>query len=175
MELQQSTSPEQPPTRRRATRASFKPGQSGNPAGRPKGVPNRVHQTIREAIELACKPGACHPEGLAGWLVDRATGGVEDRKIFAGLVAKVVPAQIHATVDAVTVQLPWLAGRSVVSTQQRTQAKVLDAQVVDLKGELTQALRVDDPMRVLEPAIEPEKSIPDPPPPLERQAGGGSE
>jgi hypothetical protein len=186
MELQQSTSPEQPPTRRRATRASFKPGQSGNPAGRPKGVPNRVHQTIREAIELACKPGACHPEGLAGWLVDRATGGVEDRKIFAGLVAKVVPAQIHATVDQVTVQLPWLAGRGVVSTHRRTQPQAIDAQVVEPAMELTQDLRVDDPMRVLEvpeaaSSVAPEPHVAavqlpaDPPPPLERQAGGGSE
>jgi hypothetical protein len=107
--------------------------------------------------------------------VERATGSIEDRKIFATMVARIVPAQIHATVDQVTVQLPWLAGRSVVSTQQRTQAKVLDAQVIELEGELTRDLRVDDPMRVLEPAIEPEKSIPDPPPPLERQAGGGSE
>jgi hypothetical protein len=145
------------------------------PIGRPKGVPNRATRTIREAIELACKPGACHPKGLAGWLIDRATGGIEDRKVFAGLVAKVVPAQLHATVDHVTVQLPWLAGRSVVSTQLRTQTKALDAQVIDLEGELTQALRVDDPMSVVGPAIEPEKSSPDPLPPLERQAGGGSE
>jgi hypothetical protein len=186
MELQQSTSPEQPPARRRATRASFKPGQSGNPAGRPKGVPNRVHQTIREAIELACKPGACHPEGLAGWLIDRATGGIEDRKVFAGLVAKVVPSQIHATVDQVTVQLPWLAGRSVVSTQQRTQTIATDSQTVELEHENALDLRVDDPMRALEvpeaaPSVAPSPQVAsvqlpaDPPPPLERQAGGGSE
>jgi hypothetical protein len=142
--------------------------------GRPKGSQNRASRTIREAIELACQPGACHPKGLAGWLIDRATGGIEDRKVFAGLVAKVVPAQLHATVDHVTVQLPWLAGRSVVSTQQRTQTKVLDAQPIELEHENVLDLRVDDPMSVLEPAIEPEKSSPDPLPPIERQAGGGS-
>jgi hypothetical protein len=155
------------------------------PIGRQKGTPNKVTQTIREAIELACKPGACHPQGLAGWLIDRATGGVEDRKIFAGLVAKVVPAQIHATVDQVTVQLPWLAGRGVVSTHRRTQPQAIDAQVVEPAMELTQDLRVDDPMRVLEvpeaapsvapsPRVAPVQLPADPPPPLERQAGGGS-
>ena len=145
------------------------------PAGRPKGIPNRSTRTIREAIESACQPGQCHPQGLAGWLVERATGSIEDRKIFATMVARIVPAQIHATVDQVTVQLPWLAGRSVVSTQRRTQSVVTDSQPIELEHENALALRVDDPMRVLEPAIEPEKSIPDPPPPLERQAGGGSE
>ncbi|MFN7318838.1 MAG: hypothetical protein ACK5S6_04945 [bacterium] len=154
------------------------------PIGRQKGTPNKVTQTIREAIELACKPGACHPQGLAGWLIDRATGGVEDRKIFAGLVAKVVPAQIHATVDQVTVQLPWLAGRGVVSTQGRTQSRALDAQVIEPARELTQDLRVDDPMRVLEvpeaassvapePAESQKNSNPDPLPGVEPVAGAG--
>jgi hypothetical protein len=152
------------------------------PIGRPKGVPNRATRTIREAIELACKPGACHPRGLAGWLIERATGGVEDRKIFAGLVAKVVPAQLHATVDHVTVQLPWLAGRSVVGTHRRTQSGAYDAQVIDTKALMAEDLRVTNPIGdaapVLEPAFEPVESGQEsgqaPPPPLERQAGGGS-
>ncbi len=153
------------------------------PIGRRKGTPNRTTRTIREAIELACKPGACHPEGLAGWLIERATGGVEDRKIFAGLVAKVVPAQLHATVDHVTVQLPWLAGRSVVGTHRRTQSAVHDVQPIELEHETALDLRVTNPNgdapRVLEPAFEPVESGHEsgqaPHPPLERQAGGGSE
>jgi hypothetical protein len=152
-----------------------RPGSGVPGPGRPKGSQNRASRTIREAIELACQPGACHAKGLAGWLIDRATGGVEDRKIFAGLVAKVVPAQLHATVDHVTVQLPWLAGRSVVSTQRRTQTAVTDSQPIELEHEKSLDLRVDDPMSVLESAIDPEKSSPDPLPPIERQAGGGSE
>jgi hypothetical protein len=156
-----------------------RPGSGVPGPGRPKGSQNRASRTIREAIELACQPGACHAKGLAGWLIDRATGGVEDRKIFAGLVAKVVPAQLHATVDHVTVQLPWLAGRSVVSTQQRTQSAVTDLQPIELERELTQDLRVDDPMSVLEPIRSGHESghesSPDPLPPIERQAGGGSE
>jgi hypothetical protein len=84
------------------------------PNGRPKGTPNRVTQGLREAIEAACQPGACHPDGLRGWLVDRATGTLGDRQIFAGLVAKVVPAHIHTTgTGAVTINLGWLTGRSV--------------------------------------------------------------
>jgi hypothetical protein len=156
------------------------------PAGRPKGIPNKATRTIREAIELACQPGQCHPQGLAGWLVERATGSVEDRKIFATMVARIVPAQIHATVDQVTVQLPWLAGRGVVSTQGRTQSRAIDAQVIEPARELTQDLRVDDPKRVLEvpeaasivspsPHVAAAQPPADPHPPIERQAGGGSE
>ena len=152
------------------------------PVGRRKGQTNKTTRTIREAIELACQPGACHPRGLAGWLIERATGGVEDRKIFAGLVAKVVPAQLHATVDHVTVQLPWLAGRSVVSTHRRTQSAVTDLQPIELEHEKPLDLRVTNPIGdaapVLEPAFEPVESGQEsgqaPPPPLERQAGGGS-
>jgi tetrahydromethanopterin S-methyltransferase subunit B len=99
--------------------------------------------------------------------VERATGSIEDRKIFATMVARIVPAQIHATVDQVTVQLPWLAGRSVVSTQQRTQTLVTDSQPIELEHENVLDLRVDDLMSVLDPAIEPEKSSPDPHPPIE--------
>ncbi len=116
--------------------------------------------------------------------MERATGSVEDRKIFATMVARIVPAQIHATVDQVTVQLPWLAGRGVVSTQGRTQSRAIDAQVLEPARELTQDLRVDDPMRVLEvpetaSSVAPEPQVAsvqlpaDPLPGVEPAPGGG--
>jgi len=144
------------------------------PEGRRKGVPNTVTRTIREAIELACKPGACHPQGLAGWLVERATGGVEDRKIFAGLVGRVIPSTLQASIDGnVVVQLPWLTNRNIRSRGTSTsQLDATDAQVIDIIVEKDGDLRVSNPKSVLEAPAAP---IPDPPPPCERQAGGGEQ
>lgn len=93
----------------------------------------RVAKTIREAIEYACKPGACHPKGLAGWLIDRANGGVADRQIFAGMVAKVLPAQIAAQgAGTVVVNLGWLQGRDLgasvtLTAQGERKSLILDA------------------------------------------------
>jgi len=96
--------------------------------GRPKGVPTKLTKTIKEAIELACAPGGCHPQGLAGWLIERATGSVEDRKIFAGLVGRVIPAQLQASIDAgVVVQLPWLTARNIRPLGNCAE----DAQIID--------------------------------------------
>lgn len=140
------------------------------PPGRPKGTPNVVTKSIKDAIELACKPGACHPEGLAGWLIERAQGGVQDRQIFAGLVAKVIPAQLQAQVDgAIVVQLPWLQGRNVGGNGTITaQSRAIDAQVIDVTVEKDGALRVGDPRPALEA---PASSNSDPHPPFDRQAG----
>lgn len=153
----------------------WKPGQSGNPAGRKPG-PNRVTKTIKEAIELACQPGACHPEGLAGWLIERATGGVEDRKIFAGMVSKVIPAQLQASVQGgITVQLPWLTGRNISPHGTTTaQFDAVDAQVIDVTVESDGDLRVGDPRPALEaPVAGGNATHFDPHPPIDRQAGGG--
>lgn len=82
--------------------------------GRPPGVPNKVSKTIREAVLEAVQPGMCHPEGLKGWLVDRALGGIEDRKIFAGVVSRVIPIEITGEGGgAVKVDLGWLSGRKI--------------------------------------------------------------
>lgn len=88
----------------------FKPGEGG----RPKGVPNKVSKTIREAVLEAVQPGMCHPEGLKGWLVERALGGIEDRKIFAGVVSRVIPIEITGEGGgAIKVDLGWLSGRKI--------------------------------------------------------------
>ncbi|CAB4165925.1 hypothetical protein UFOVP840_3 [uncultured Caudovirales phage] len=143
--------PARPP--KRDTR--WKPGQSANPAGKPKGTVSKVTRTIKDAIEMACAPGACHPEGLAGWLVERAQGGVQDRQIFAGLVAKALPAQLQASVQhgGVVVQLGWLQGRSVGRNGTVTaQSALTDAQVIDVTEETDEHLRVGHTQSGLEGA-----------------------
>ena len=135
------------------------------PNGRPKGTPNRVTQGLREAIEAACQPGACHPQGLKGWLVERATGTLGDRQIFAGLVAKVVPAHLHTTgTGAVTINLGWLTGRNLnqdtITVHPERKALILDADT-----------RIDTP-HAIESSENPDA---DPPSPGESAGGGGSE
>lgn len=99
------------------------------PKGRAKGTPNKVTQTLREAVEMAAKD--CHPHGLAGWLVERAQGGVQDRQIFAGLVGKVIPIQVNQSVQGgISINLNWLGGRAIGTVS--AQPKVIDAQTVEL-------------------------------------------
>lgn len=139
--------PAPPAPARRDTR--WVAGRSANPAGRPKGVGNKVTQSIKEAIEMACAPGACHPQGLAGWLVERAqSDNVQDRAIFAGLVGKALPAQLHASVQhgGVVVQLGWLQHRGVGRSTLAAQSDTADAQVIDSKGLLTHDHRVLNPI-----------------------------
>ena len=82
--------------------------------GRPKGVPNKLTKSIREAVLEAVQPGACHEEGLTGWLKDRALGGIEDRKIFAGMVSRVIPVEITgAGGGPVKIDLGWLTERRI--------------------------------------------------------------
>lgn len=82
--------------------------------GRPKGVPNKINKTIRDAVLEAVQPGACHAEGLTGWLKDRALGGIEDRKIFAGMVSRVIPVEITgAGGGPVKIDLGWLTERRI--------------------------------------------------------------
>lgn len=142
------------------------------PAGRPKGVPNKATRTIKEAIELACQPGQCHPKGLAGWLVERAQGNVQDRQIFATFVAKAIPAQLQTKVEGgIVVALPWLQGRNIGQRVPSTShSDVIDAQVIDAQGQLTEDLRVDDPTRALEA---PAATDPTPHPPSKPEPGVG--
>ena len=110
--------------------------------GRPKGVQNKVTRTIREAVEKAARD--CHPEGLAGWLIERAQGGIQDRQIFAQMVNKAMPLQVQANVDGgIKLELSWLGGRSIGTTaaqipEQRTQ-------VLDLERDSEGQYRIKDP------------------------------
>ena len=160
--------PAQPPARR----YGFKPGQSGNPAGKPKGAQSKVTRSIKEAIEMACAPGACHPEGLAGWLIERAqSDNVQDRAIFAGLVSKALPAQLQASVQhgGVVVQLGWLQHRGVGRGTLSAQSLAADTQVIESQGLLARDHRIDDPTIVSHVAL------PTPHPPQNPAAGGGDE
>ena len=111
------------------------------PNGRPKGVPNKLTQSLRAAIEYAAQPGQCHPKGLAGWLVERSRGSIGDRQIFAGLVGKVIPLQVHQQHSGgIAIQLGWLQGRGIGATQ------------ADPAGAVTLEAREVDGQVVLEPA-----------------------
>lgn len=113
------------------------------PAGRAKGTPNRVTRSIREAVEAATKPGGCHPDGLAGWLIDRAKGGLGDRQIFAAMVSKAMPLQVQANVDGgIKIQLGWLGGRQIGTTT----AQIPDGkpQSIDLEQESDGTYRIID-------------------------------
>ncbi|CAB5195117.1 hypothetical protein UFOVP168_51 [uncultured Caudovirales phage] len=145
-----TAAPQQSPPASPARKAHlFQKGVSANPAGRKPGSTNKVTASIREAIETACAPGACHPQGLAGWLIERAqSDNVQDRAIFAGLVSKALPAQLQASVQhgGVVVQLGWLQHRGVGRSTLTAQSDIADAQVIDSQGLLTHDHRVLNPI-----------------------------
>ena len=140
--------------------------------GRPKGSTNRVTMTIKAAIEAAVQPGACHPEGLAGWLIERAKGGLGDRQIFASVVNRFVPVQLNAQVDGgIKLELGWLGGRQIGTGA--TQLQHAPTQVLDLKQESEGVYRIVDPQPVAQGAgqAQPEAAR-DPHPPVEPGVGG---
>lgn len=122
------------------------------PPGRQKGVPNRVTRTIREAVEIAARD--CHPKGLAGWLIERAQGGIQDRQIFAAMVNKAMPLQVQANVDGgIRLELGWLSQRQIgTPTAQVTEQKT---QVLDLQRESDGSYRIRDQKADAAPVAEP--------------------
>ena len=111
--------------------------------GRPKGVQNSVTRTIREAVEKAARD--CHADGLAGWLIERANGGIQDRQIFAQMVNKAMPLQVQANVDGgIKLELSWLGGRSIGTTT--AQIEQPRTQVLDLQRDSDGQYRIKDPI-----------------------------
>lgn len=99
------------------------------PAGRVKGTPNKLTVTLKAAVERAARD--CHPQGLAGWLVDRANGSIGDRQIFAALVGKVIPIQVNQSVEGgISINLNWLGGRAIGTATAQNQVE--QSQPVDL-------------------------------------------
>jgi len=124
------------------------PNGSALPVGRPKGTANKVTRTIREAVEMAA--AGCHPAGLAGWLIERAQGGVQDRQIFAGMVAKALPLTVNANVNGgIRLELGWLSGRQVGPAAAQVQQH--QPQVIDLQPEPDGMYRIVDPAQQAEP------------------------
>ena len=143
--------------------------------GRPKGTQNRVTVTVKQAIEQAIQPGQCHPQGLAGWLVERAKGSLGDRQIFASVVNKFVPVQLNAHVDGgIKLELGWLGGRQVGTTPTQLQQQA--PQVIEMQQENGGVFRIIDPQPVAqgaEPSQDLERSaFPDPHPPQKPGEGG---
>lgn len=115
------------------------------PTGRPKGVQNKLTRTIREAVEKAARD--CHADGLAGWLIERAQGGIQDRQIFAQMVNKAMPLQVQANVDGgIKLELSWLGGRNIGTTAQAIPEK--RTQVLDLQQDAEGQYRIIDPVDV---------------------------
>ncbi|CAB4136631.1 hypothetical protein UFOVP312_31 [uncultured Caudovirales phage] len=113
------------------------------PVGRPKGTANKTTRTIREAVERAARD--CHPEGLAGWLVERAQGSLGDRQIFAQMVNKAMPLQVQAQVGGgVQIQLSWLGQRQIGTTVAQPEQQ--STQVLDLQAESDGTYRIIDPI-----------------------------
>lgn len=148
---------------------------TGPGPGRPKGIPNKVSQSIKEAIEAATRPGTCHPQGLTGWLIERAQGGVADRQIFAAMVAKALPLQVQAQGGGagVTINLGWLAGRGLINVTPTAHPNVIDAQLIESTARNDVDLQVEDTTHPEPAAIVYQAGSADPHPPIERREGGG--
>jgi len=111
------------------------------PLGRIKGKPNKLTIALKDAVEKAARD--CHPQGLAGWLVDRANGSIGDRQIFAGIVGKVIPLQIQQHVQGgISINLNWLGGRQIGTVTAQTVEQ--SPQVVDLIEQSADKYRIVD-------------------------------
>src|SRR6516165_5299735 len=93
--------------KRRPGGTPFRPGVSGNPAGKPKGTLNRVTKDLKQAI-LGALEAAGGEEGSVGYLRRLA---IENSSAFASLLAKCLPTTLAADESG--------GGRGVQMTFQR--------------------------------------------------------
>lgn len=145
------------------------------PIGRPKGVQNKVTRSIREAVEIAAREvtDSQGRKGLAAWLLERANGNIQDRQIFAAMVAKVVPLQVQAQGGGVTINLGWLAGRQLVTVNGTATSQSAHNLLIE-QGDT----RNINPQESAETATDHQAdnhgaAEGDPHPPFDGQAGGG--
>lgn len=125
------------------------PNGQALPVGRPKGTPNKLTVTLKAAVERAARD--CHPQGLAGWLVDRANGSIGDRQIFAALVGKVIPIQVNQSVDGgIRLELGWLGGRQIGASVAQTAGAA--PQALDLQRKADGTYQIVDQHPHAEPA-----------------------
>ena len=91
---------------------TFKPGQSGNPAGRKKGSQNRSTRALKEALLRAGdRAGGVDPDGnprgVEGWLLELAA---DDPKAFASLLGRLLPTEQRISGDGPTLVLRDYSG-----------------------------------------------------------------
>jgi len=74
----------------------FKPGQSGNPAGKAKGTLDKTTRLVKQAILEAFYDDRV---GGVQFLIDLATGDHHARAAFCRLLEKVVPGELKVEGD----------------------------------------------------------------------------
>ena len=118
--------------------------------GRPKGLPNKVARTIRAAVEVAAREVTTREgeKGLTAWLLERASGGIADRQIFAGMVKAALPLKVDATVQTISINLGWLGARPIdgLTIDQSTDGGGADGGKAD--GEIAHEIEHDSAERV---------------------------
>jgi hypothetical protein len=77
----------------------FVKGKSGNPKGRGKGVTNKITKTVKETVLEAFNILQLDPKAnLISW-------GKENPKDFYQVAAKLIPTEVNATVDKISIEI----------------------------------------------------------------------
>src|SRR6516162_11904243 len=98
------------PAKRRPGGTPFRPGVSGNPAGKPKGTLNKVTKDLKQAI-LGALEAAGGDEGSVGYLKRLA---IENSSAFASLLGKVLPTTLAADESSGGVPVKMVFERHIV-------------------------------------------------------------